>query len=108
MVRAQHHDNRMSDRERTPRVWLKTALLFFGVWLLASALLFEHTAFARFVFEHQATMWLYLALQGLVHLAALVACIMTIVKGPTLHRLIALVPALLLVAYGLVAIGGPG
>jgi hypothetical protein len=53
-------------------------------------------------------MWLYLALQGLVHLAALVACIMTIVKGPTLHRLIALVPALLLVAYGLVAIGGPG
>lgn len=52
-------------------------------------------------------MLLYLTLQGISYVAALAACIMTLARGPTLHRLIALMPTLFLVVYGLAVIRGP-
>ncbi len=99
-----------SQGRHAPRAWFRHALVLFGAWLalLLSALLLEGSAFGSFVFHHAATAFGYLALQLLTGAAALAACVMTLVRGSTLQRVIVAVPTLLLVLYALVAISGPG
>lgn len=99
-----------SQERRASPPWFQYALVSFGAWLalLLSALLLEGSAFGNFVFHHAATAYGYLALQLLAGAAALAACVMTLVRGSTLQRVIVAVPTLLLVLYALVAIGGPG
>ena len=95
---------------RPPSFWLKAALLCFGAWLgvVCSALLVEHTTVGSLVFHNRVTMAFFLAIVGVLYVLALTCCVMTLVKGSTAHRAIIMLPLLLLVLFGLVAIGGPG
>ena len=95
---------------RPPSFWLKSALVCFGAWLglVCSALLVEHTTVGSFVFHNRVTMVVFLAVVGVLHVMALTCCVVTLVKGSTAHRAIIMLPLLLLVLAGLVAIGGPG
>jgi hypothetical protein len=75
---------------------------------LVGALTLEHTSAGKFVFHQKVATTVYLALQGLTGIAALGACLMILFRGSNRHRLIVIVPTVLLVLYALVAIGGPG
>jgi hypothetical protein len=100
----------MLDLGRTPAARLKSALVLFGVWLalLMGALMLEHTSVGKFVFHRKVATVVYLGLQGLTGLAALAACVMILFRGSSRHRLIVVVPTVLLVLYALVVVGGPG
>jgi len=95
---------------RTPAARLKSALVLFGTWLafLLGALALEHTSVGRFMFHRKVATIVYLVLQGLTGIAALVACLVILFRGSNRHRLIVIVPTALLVLYALVVVGGPG
>jgi hypothetical protein len=95
---------------RTPAARLKSALTLFGIWLafLVSALMLEHTSVGKFVFHRKLATIAYLVLQGLSGIAALAACLVILFRGSNRHRLIVVVPTVLLVLYALVVVGGPG
>ena len=95
---------------RTPAARLKSALVLFGTLLafLLGALALEHTSVGRFMFHRKVATIVYLVLQGLTGIAALVACLVILFRGSNRHRLIVIVPTALLVLYALVVVGGPG
>jgi hypothetical protein len=81
----------------------------FAAWIVPLVLLLsiEHLPSAAPIFASGFAAYTYLVVHGLLTLIALGLGVLTLVRGPTKHRLIICVPVLILILYAGIIIGGP-
>jgi len=89
---------------------LRLFFFAFGTWLglLGLALALEHSSVGKFVFTNPAAVSVYLGLQAILTVVALVLGVWTVVRGPNSGRLMVAVPMIVLAVYGAMALAGPG
>lgn len=87
-----------------------TALVVFGLWLglLLASLALEHRRSVSTLLDSDIGGAVYLGVALVLYLSALLTCIGTLLRGSRRTRRALIVPMLLLIAYGLVLLGGPG
>lgn len=87
-----------------------TALVVFGLWLglLLASLALEHRRPVSTLLESDFGGAVYLGVALALYFSALLTCIGTLLRGSRRTRVALIAPMLVLVAYGLLLIGGPG
>lgn len=93
-----------------PRRLLIVSLLAFAAWLcpVVALLVLEGVHVGQALFSSRSATWVYLVIHGLLTIVAILLMGRILVRGPTSHRLIVVIPFLFLLIYAGMLVGGPG